>query len=65
MMREVASMLKDENYFRKRHARLMKQNPIKFMEYIAAEMMKIAKHEGNKKQEAVFRTINCIAQKYV
>jgi hypothetical protein len=56
--------LKDENYFKKRHTNQMKQNPVKFMEYIATEMAKIAKLEGNKKQQEFYTATSLITQKY-
>ena len=56
--------LKDEAYFKKQNDKLMKENPIKFMEYVSVEMVRIAQHEGNKKQQLLYSSISSIAQKY-
>lgn len=64
-MKEVVNMLKDENYFKKQHTILIKQDPIRFMEYIATEMIKIAKHEGNKTQQDFYTVLYSIARKYL
>lgn len=58
-------MLKDENYFKKQHAMLIKQDPIRFMGYIATEMIKIAKREGNKKQQDFYMALYFITKKYL
>lgn len=58
-------MLKDESYFKKQYARLIKQDPIRFMEYVGAEMIKIAKHEGNKKQRDFYMALYSVTKKYL
>jgi hypothetical protein len=37
-------MLRDEKYFKKQRDKLLKQHPIKYMEHVATEMIKIAQH---------------------
>lgn len=58
-------MLKDEAYFKKRDARLIRKNPIKFIEYVSIEMGKIAKYEGNKRQQAFYTALHSLAKKYL
>lgn len=64
-MREVKSMLKDEAYFKKQHAKFIKKDPIKFMAYIATEMIKISEHEGNERQQAFYTALLSITKKYL
>lgn len=64
-MKDVVNMLKDESYFKKQHAMLIKQDPIRFMAHIATEMIKITKHEGNKTQQDFYMALLSVAKKYL